>query len=335
MAQDGERVMREKWLVPGPASSPHRTAPSQLPSEAHIYRPGVLLVAALIVSPALLSLIAAGISLAIFHAVLLVVPALLLLLLPAITGSWSVCVSIRTTPLGISSARMLRPWREIPWSLIEHAQRRGPRIVLVSSSGQQIAFVPWLLSDGTRLYRRLLVRLPAHVLDARMRTSARRLLGERIVADAQGGLSGSLTARPRTAWRVAALAAGCAALLLGIASLVLTHPPISLAIGLVSLFITAFTIALYGWFAQRIEVSDDGIQVTFPLRHSPQRMDWSEVALLEHSPAECVLRLRGDRRLSCAGPGMLRPEERDQFRAFLHTYCIGRGVPVAQRRWLA
>lgn len=327
--------MRDEWLVPGPASPRLRTASSHTPAETQIYRPGAALVSALMLSPALLSLIAAGISLAIFHAVSIVVPALLVLLLPAITVGWATCVSIRITPVGISSARMLRPWREIPWSLIEHAQRRGLCVVLLSSTEQHIALVPWLLDDGARLYRELLVRLPAHVLDAQMGTAARRLLGERVAADAQGGLSGSLSARPRAGWRAAALAIGCAALALGATSMVVAHPPISVALGLASLPVMVLALALYRWLSQQIDVSDEGIQITFPLTHSPQHMTWSEIALIEHSPAERVLRLRGDQRLICAGPGMLRPAERNLFRAFLHTYCIGRGVPVAQRRWLA
>lgn len=326
--------MRDEQHVPGPASTPRRAAPAQTQVVTRVYRPGAVLATALMLSPALLSLLAAGVALVTIHAVPLVVPALLLLLLPAIAAGWVVCVSVRTTALGIGSARLLRPWHELPWALIEQAQRHRLRVVLISSAGQRIAFIPWLLSDGKRLYRDLLVRLPANVLDAQMAAAANHLLGERILQAPDGGLTGSLSAQPRATWRAAALSVAVMLLLVGAASLILAPPPISLVAGLGAFAGSALAIALLRWCSQRLHISEDGVQIQLPFKSTPQRMAWNEVALIEHTPGERVLRLRGDRRLICAGPGMLHPEKRDQMRAFLHTYCISRGVPVAQRRWL-
>jgi hypothetical protein len=47
-----------------------------------------------------------------------------------------------------------------------------------------------------------------------------------------------------------------------------------------------------------------------------------------------MLRLRGSQRITCIGPALLSPAERDLMRAFLYEYCVYREVPVIRRRWL-
>lgn len=326
--------MGDERPIAGSSTTARRVATAQLVTQTQIYRPGLALAAALMLSPALLSLVVTGMSLLVYQAVPLVVPAILLLVLPALSLVWFAFASVRTSATGIGTVRLFRPWRDMPWALIERARRRGPLVILRSSTGQRIAFIPLLLRDGTRLYRELLVRLPAHVLDARMGAASRRLLGERVVATAQGGLTGSVNARPRVAWRTTALALAFIILSAGVSCVIWLRAPLSAGLGILSLAGVLLALGMWRWCSQQLDVSHDGIQVTFPLARSSQRMTWSEIEMIEHTPAERLIRLRGNKKLVCAGPTMLRPTDRDVVRAFLHANCISRGVPVVQRRWL-
>ncbi|HEY7832198.1 MAG TPA: hypothetical protein VIG30_01420 [Ktedonobacterales bacterium] len=306
----------------------------QSPVAVHLYGPGIALSAALMLTPALVALGAVGLALRLAQHVPLALPFALLLLLPTTASAWLAIVSVRTSPGGIGASQPLRPWRDLPWALIAHADRRGPRVTLVASDGRRIRFFPLLLRDGARLYRELLLRLPEHVLNGRMASEAVVLLAEHVLPTAEGGLTGSLHARPRTRWRAAALIVAVGAIIGGTAAVGLVALPYSLGIGVVAGAALAGSLLAYRWCAQTLVASDAGLSVTYPLQSKPEHMAWSEVRLLEHSPGERILRLRGDRRLVCAGPALLRPAERDLLRAFLHAYCLDRGVPVARRHWL-
>ncbi len=287
-----------------------------------------------ILSPALAVIGTAGILLAINHRIPIAVPLLLLLCIPLISLAWLSVVSVRTSSAGIATTRPWRSWAELPWELIERAKSDGIRITLISSEGQRITFVPYILREGARLRREVLVRLPAQVLDDRLLGEARALLADQVVPKPDGGLSGSIDARPRSALRILAIAVACVAVAAGTTAVLLRHDLLGMSIAVLAFAVFGAMLGAYFWLMQRIEVSDAGIHVTHVLARHSQVMAWSEVHLLEHTPAERIIRLRGDVRLRCAGPALLRRTERDVMRAFLNAYCIERGVPVVQRLWL-
>ena len=303
-------------------------------SHVQVYHPGILLVAGLMLSPALLALALAGASLLLVHSVPYYVPFLLLLLLPAVPAAWLTMATTRTSPTGIAATRLLRAGPEIPWTLIEHAGRGHLRVTVESSDGQRLVFVPLLLHNGAQLYRELLVRLPTQVLDARMRADAHGLLAEQVLPTSTGGLTGSLRTRPRRLWRAAALLCAACAALGGAAGALLVPPPAGPILAAMGVAALGVALLAYRWFAQTLTISSEGIQVTYPFRRQPDHMPWDAIQLIEHTPAERVLRLRGNRRLVCAGPTLLRAQDQALMRAFLHAYSLSRGVPVARRRWL-
>lgn len=303
-------------------------------AEARFYRPGPLLAAAILLSPALLALIGGIVSLAVWGSIPVLLPLLLLLWIPVLPTTWLIMTSVRTTPVGIAISRPWRQWREIPWDLIERAERTGRRIVVHASDGRQIGFSLLTLRDGTRLHREILMRLPMHVLDARLRGDARDVLGEPVVPRPDGGLSGGLQASPRPVWRWAALAAVAASALVAVVAALLLPPLFGIPVAVLGLIGVAAGVVTFTWFRQELVISETGIAVIGALTRKMREIAWSEIQLIEYTPRERVLRLRGDRRLRCPGPTVLLPSERDVMRAFLHEYCIGRGVPVVERRWL-
>ena len=61
---------------------------------------------------------------------------------------------------------------------------------------------------------------------------------------------------------------------------------------------------------------------------------WQEIGLVEHSNGEAVLRIRGDERILCAGPGLFDRAQHDLMRACLHENCVSRGVTFVRRTWM-
>lgn len=303
-------------------------------AEARLYRPGPMLAAAILLSPAVLALIGASITLAVWGSIPVVLPLLLLLWIPVLPTTWFILISVRTSPVGIAVARPWRQWEQIPWDLIERAERHGPRIVLKASDGRKAHFSLLTLRDGTRLHREILMRLPMHVLDVRLRSDARDVLGEPVVPRPEGGLAGELRASPRAVWQWAAGGAVVLPTLVVVVAVLFLPPLASIPMAVLGLLILVGGLAAFIWFRQELIISEDGIAVLGGLTRTARQIAWSEIQLIEHTPRERMLRLRGDRRLRCPGPTLLLPAERDVMRAFLHEYCVGRGVPVVERRWL-
>jgi hypothetical protein len=303
-------------------------------AETRLYRPGPLLAAAVVLAPALLALAGAAISLRIAGTVPVWLPLVLLLWIPSLAAAWIGLISVRTTPMGIAAARPWQEWRELPWGLIDRADRYGPLLRLRASDGAHLSFAPFALQDGMRLHREILMRLPANVLDSGLREAARDLLGDQVVPRSEGGLDGIVRTRPRARWRWVATGLGLLAAAGGcIAALTL---PIVVAgpIAALAALAVAAAVAAFRWFSQQLSISSEGITVTPALGGRQRSITWGEIELIEHTPGEGALRLRGERRLRCVGPTALRLAERDAMRAFLHEYCISHGVPVVQRRWL-
>ncbi|HEY7782640.1 MAG TPA: hypothetical protein VIC85_20770 [Ktedonobacterales bacterium] len=328
-------------MNPDPASQPARPkrvtrklAVSRGLDEAHYYRPGSVLAITLLGAPALVALAAAGVTYARSGRILIVVPFLLCAWLFTLPATWISLVTVRTTIGGIASRHPLSRWTELAWDDVRSATRRGPVLLIRSARGQRVRFAPLALRDGARLYRLVLMRLPAPALDPALREDARALLGEQVVPHPDGGLTGLVSARPQARWRagVAGIGVVCAATT---ALAALTLPPAAaLPIGGLALMALGLCALTFMWLLQRVTVSDRGIAVARAYGQRSLEIAWPEVQLLEHTPREGLLRLRGDRRLLCPGPTLLPPASRDGMRAFLHAYCVNRGIPVAKRRWL-
>ncbi len=320
--------------APNITPSSTRPAPGGQLAETHYYRPGSLLATVIILAPAATALTAAGISLLLLQRVLLWIPIVLLICSLLMLLTWFLMVRVRTTSTGIACARPWRPWQELPWETIERADSTGFRIILTGSSGRRGVFAPFLLRDGARLRREILVRISPHILDRRLRVAAQNLLADQVTPTPDGGLSGRLLTRPRTAARAAAAVLVALSVVGGIFTALYLRAYSLIAVESAAFLAVLAGVGAYIWLSQRLELSDAGIQVTFSWPPRTLDVRWDQIQLLEHTPAEHIIRLRGDVRLTCAGPTLMRSSDRDVMRAFLNAYCIERGVPVIQRLWL-
>lgn len=150
----------------------------------------------------------------------------------------------------------------------------------------------------------------------------------------EGGLSGTLHARPRGIWR-GALAAGAVVAVAG-AALALTKLPLGAGIPLAvaALAVAGAALRALAWTTQDVLMNEKGISVIWRLTRRSREMQWAQVELVEHSSREALLRLRGTQRILCAGPALMSTAQRDLMRAFLHEYCGNRDVPIMRRAWM-
>jgi hypothetical protein len=326
--------MRHDAERPPVATAPRRSPSGHALSDARLYRPGPLLAAVILLLPPALALAGAGIALNTLGRIPLWLPLVLLLWVPLLAASWLTMTSVRTSPAGIAVARPWRQWNEVHWTLIERVERHGPLVVVYSSDGRAVRFYPLTLQDAARLRRELLMRLPVHVLDARLRSDARELLGEPIGQRGPSLTSEPLHTRPHRLWcvglTVATLLAGLGA---GAALYVVPSPlallPACLALAVVVLCARALPTCL-----QTISLTQSGIAVRGAFSRKATTLAWHDIQLVERTPRERVLRLRGEQRLRCAGPGLLPANDAEVFRVYLHTYCTEQGALVLVRRWL-
>ena len=303
-------------------------------AEVHVYRPGAALAVALMCAPPFLALVAAGGALLSAQRVPVLVPLLLALYIGVVPLTWFLLISVRSTPSGIASARPWLPWKEVPWEAIERAEQRWMFINLTGADGRSVAFAPSLLQNGTRLRREIFVRLAPQVLDKALRAEARTLLADQLVPKPGGGLEGTVRTQPRrgtgfAAGLIALLAIACGV----VAGTLLRDVALIIAVSLCVVVLVGSLSGVF-WLAQRIEMSDAGLRVTYAWPRRARTIAWTQVLLLEHTRAERIIRLRGDTRVTCAGPALLRSSERAAMRAFLNAYCVERGVPVVERVWL-
>lgn len=302
--------------------------------EVQYYRPGSLVATALVGAPALVGLAAAALTYALADQILVVVPLLLCGWLVTLPVSWQYLVTVRTTSGAIGVKRPRRAWVALAWDEVERATRRGPILTLQGPNATRVRFAPIALRDGARLYRLVLMRLPAMSLDARLREDARALLGEQAIPRPDGGLTGLVSARPRARWRFIAAGLGLTSAVSLALAAVLPPKPVGLPIAVLAAGVVGISARAYIWLLRRVTVTDRGIAVMPALARRSREIAWSEIQLVEHTPGERLIRLRGETRLLCPGPNLLPAASRDGMRAFLHAYCVSQGVPVAQRPWL-
>lgn len=302
--------------------------------DIQIYRPGPALALIILLLPVVVALSGAAVYTGLDGAVPPWLPFTLLLWAPCLPALWLTMQSVRTSTMGIGVGRPWKQWEEITWESVERAERRGPLLRIASSQGQTIMFAPLLLRDGKRLRRQLLLRLPAQVLSGRLATEAQHLLFTDVHSTAEGGYSGVLSTRTRRRLRLGIVALCASMAAAGVWSV--RTQPAALAAALAS---TAFAVALLllvtlAWSSQSVLIDEAGVSLVSPLLRRRRSLAWDEIELIEHTPRQAILRLRGRRRLVCAGPGLLTPAQAALMRGMLYEYGAKRGVPILRRVWL-
>lgn len=323
--------------IPNVSSRPlttSRTSTSVPLMDIQMYRPGPFLALAILIAPAIVAVGGGAISLNIVGVIPVWLPFVLLVWLPGLPIVWLTMQSARTSSEGLAVGRPWQTWNSIPWSLVERVEQRGPAIRITGSNGRRLTVVPMLLRDGGRLKRQLLLRLPVHVLVGALAQEAQRLLATGMYAMSDGGLSGTLRARPQRIWRGIPVAGAIVAL--GGAVLILLKLPLGpgIPLALLALVVAGAAIRIFAWTTQEVMMNEKGISVVWQLTRRSREMQWAQVDLVERSPREVLLRLRGTQQLLCAGPKLMSATQRDLMRAFLHEYCVNRGVPIMRRDWM-
>ncbi len=315
-------------------SARHRASLSQPLLEVQLYRPSPFVALTIVTFPVVVTVLAAIVFLSSTGVIPHWLPFLILLWIPCLPALWLAMQSARTTSLSFAAGRPWRPWIELPWDSIERVEQSGLTIRAIASDGRHLTFVPFLLRDGARLRREFLLRLPPHVLSGTLGQEAKRLLLLGIQTTPEGRLSGTLRARPRSLWRNLAFILGLTLIAAGIASLWYFGPFPGVLAALGGLLLGAICLVIFGWLLQEIAINENGISRIMPLKRPPITLEWASIELIEHSSREYVLRLRGPVRFICAGPSLLPEAERDLMRAYIHEYCISKGIPTVRRTWI-
>jgi len=307
-----------------------RAAPTTTPMLDTIeYRPGPYFALIALLAPVLVALGGAAIALNTMGTVPLWLPFVVLLWAPLLPVMWFAMQSVRTSPAGLAVGRPWRAWAEIGWDDIERVERVGPVLRITASDGRRLSFLPGLLHEGARLQRQFLLHLPQQVFFGTLARKSRDLVADRF--------SGVLRGRPAKGWRVVTGACCVVGLLVGAIALSgLTSLPREIGVipAVPALLAAAIMGAALWWLSQEVALDESGITVQHWLRRGGWTVLWDDVQLLEHTPDQGLLRLHGPRRFVCMGPGLLPPAERDLMRAFIHEYCVKRGVAVVRRRWI-
>lgn len=300
--------------------------------DIQVFRPGSVLALSILLLPALAALVGAVFFILMDGRIPEWLPFLALLWIPCAPIFWLAMQSVRTNAVGVAAGRPWSSWVEIPWTFIERVEQFGPLITITGSNARRITFAPMLLSDGQRLKRSLLLRLPSQVLIGKLSRDQQRVLRSGFFMP-DAGLSGTLHTHPHRRWRI--LFGGVALVLAGLAVLVTMTLPLALSIPLALLCVVGMLAAsmAMGWLLQELLVNEKGMSLSSPITRQSYDMSWSEVDIIEHSPYQFMLRLRGARRMLCAGPPLLPAGDRDIMQAFLREYCLNNGVPFVARGW--
>jgi len=294
--------------------------------ELQVYRPGSVLAVCILLLPATAALLAAALALNNTGHVPRWLPFLLLLCVLGLPVLWFAMQSVRTSTLGIAIGRPWRTWDEIPWASIERVEQVGPRLRITASDDRQLTIWPMLLRDSGRLERELLLRLPPQVLAGKFAARGQFFMG--------GAITGTVHVQAQPRWRGTAAAACLLGPLIVLAGLLVLPRvgalPVALAAGVAELAALALLLTIF----QQVTLDETGIRVRGLLHRGARSMRWRDVELIEHTPGERMLRLRGARKLVCLGPGILPPKEGKVMRTYLQQYCQSRNVPMFERRWL-
>lgn len=309
------------------------TVPSTPLSDVELFRPGPYLALTILLIPVAATVLGAALALNNGGGVPRWLPFTQLLWFPCLVVVWLGLISVRADSMGIAAGRPFGRWSQVRWDMIERVDKRGFQI-RITGSGARVIFLPRLLRDGDRLTRRLLLRLPTHVLSDDLAQEAQQIITTSIYTMPEGGLSGVLRARPRGRYRLGAAALTLLFAGLAVGAFMLSLGVAGVVFGIVALLIAAIGVAVSLWLNQEVQVSDKGITVTPGLMRRQRAVLWTQIGLVEHSTDEAVLRFTGEQRVVCIGPGLLPVAHRDLMRAFLHEYCLNRETPIVKRRFI-
>ena len=305
--------------------------------DIQLYRPGPALALTVLMLPVMVALAGAVIALDTMNSIPLWLPFVALLWVPLLPLLWVVMQSVRTTSQGVAVGRLWRKWVEIQWAQVERAERVGPFLRIVGQSGQRITIIPSLLRDGARLERALILRLPASVLTGRLSRDAGNLIAPGVVFSPSSGFDGTLTIAPAYRWRMSAFLAMVAftcALVLSIVTFSgqLAALRIALIVLLAAMDIGAAVV--FGWLLHSLSLDAEGLCLHIQLLRRRYVMKWSDVHIVEYSPHWAVVRFRGSRKVRSVGPGLLSHAQHALMSAYIHEYCLNRGIPAVKRSWM-
>lgn len=330
---------------PPPARPSHSSASHPL-GDAHVYRPGSMLALCILLLPAVVTLGLAAIELQWGRTVPVWLPVLALLWLPAAPLAWLAMQSVRTSSNGIAVGRPWRTWMELHWEDIQHVEQRGMflRISGPSPTSQTQLLAPRLLSEGARLRREILMRLPPKVLSVGLSREAAGLVhaGD-ITFTPTGAIEGTVEARTRARyWAIPSVAALVllAGAALAVASVVMAAaiPAAAILLGAAGAgtVLALVCLALAAWLPQRLTLDATGITITHANKLIPARsFTWQGMDMVEYSPRTALLRIRGKRsRVLCAGPMLFNSEQSAIAWRFLEGHCHQHRVPLIMRRRL-
>lgn len=302
--------------------------------DVEMYRPGPMLALVVLLLPVIVALSGAAVYGSVDGAVPPWLPYTLLLWAPCLPARWFTMQSVRVSTAGVGAGRPWQQWEEVAWEDVERIEARGPFLRIVASRGHAIMFAPMLLRDGRRLRRQLLLRLPAHVVAGRLAAEAQQFVALEIQSTAEGGYTGVLTTRTRLRWRLALLLLAAGAIACG--TLAISTLPIILAaiVAMLTALVAVVLLVLVAWSSQAVQIDSSGLSLVSPILRRHRTLRWEEIDLIEHTRRQGVLRVRGTRRLLCAGPGLLSPAQATLMRGMLHEYCDRRGVPILRCVWV-
>jgi hypothetical protein len=244
---------------------------------------------------------------------------------------WLLLKTVRVTAYGIATGRIWSEWKEILWGDVNRVEQRGGRIHIHGASGAAISFAPWLLRDNRELRQYLTHRIAPHFIATPLIKPAETNQGRPAIPRPIDVTATQMNARPALNLRLGALAVFALAVGAGVGAFLEAPAPLSyVALAFCALVALAALLGL-AWLSQAVNLTEDSVAVRGVLFASGKPLLWSEVGFVEVSPNERVLRLRGERKLRCPGPGLFAQPTRDTYRWLLHIYCLDRGVPAMPR----
>ena len=300
-------------------------------TDSVVYRPGVAIASVLLIGP-FISAIVGVVLTALSGSIPLWLPLVLLLWLPIIALVWLLLKSVKVTPNAIACGRPLGQWRVFSFDEIERVEQHGMRLLIGARSGPPMAFTPALLQGGRELRRSILLRLPLHTLWGRLRVEAQEFSSLQGESDSEGAIAGVLTVRSRWRWTILDAFAAVVALALAFVAWEELVGASQLALAAICLLVALLLVFVALWMKQEIFLSEKGVIIRYTLLRREQVVFWSQVQVIEYTPAELALYFRGARRVLCAGPGALDVQEGRLMRQFIGRYCFSPVAPLSMRR---
>lgn len=329
-------TIQSRPLRPHSGPSDARASISAPLADTQFYQPGSMLALGILVLPVAVTLGLAAVALQVGHAVPLWLPFLALLWLPAVPLLWLLMQSARTTATGIAVARPWRTWIQLHWDDIQRVDQRG-MVMRISGRGETLVLAPRLLRDGTRLRRQILLRLPPHTLSVRLSREAEEILSSQISLLPDGGMAGTLVARPQARYSLTLLAAACAlGAVCGLGLWYAAATPAVIAGSVLAGLLALASLAGAAWFIQRLSLDEQGISMMRALGLPRRRFyAWSQLSMVEHTPNKALLRLRDSQtRTLCAGPHLFDSEQATILWALIQSHAREHEVLVIPRRRL-